>query len=373
MTTKFDFDVAIIGGGLAGLSAAIQLSNEFKVAVFEKHGYPFHKVCGEYVSMESWNYLERLGMPLDELNLPRISRLVLSSASGKYVSTALPLGGFGISRYLLDHSLAAIARNKGVSVFENCKVHDVVNEDGFKIISSGENFRVRFCCGAFGKKSNLDVRWQRDGRHSSKKYVAVKYHLRGNWDEEAIGLHNFKGGYCGISKVEGDKYCCCYLVSTAALRDQQNNIPLLEMNVLQQNPFLKSIFQNSAVVDGFPITISQISFRRKSSFENGVMMLGDAAGMIVPLAGNGMSIALRTGKEAALFITAFLHGKVSSDQLTVKYDQFWRRQFSSRFYISRGLQHFFGETALTNLFISTFKVFPQLASPLIRLTHGQPF
>jgi flavin-dependent dehydrogenase len=62
------YDVAIIGGGLGGLSLAIQLARKnFSVILFEKEKYPFHKVCGEYISMESWGFLEDLGLPLSDL------------------------------------------------------------------------------------------------------------------------------------------------------------------------------------------------------------------------------------------------------------------------------------------------------------------
>src|SRR5947208_17124622 len=86
----------IVGGGLAGLSLSIQLAKAgYAVVLFEKEKYPFHKVCGEYISMESWPFLNQLGLPLDEMELPIISKLVVSSPSGKVIKSLLGLGGFG--------------------------------------------------------------------------------------------------------------------------------------------------------------------------------------------------------------------------------------------------------------------------------------
>src|SRR4028118_913457 len=103
MTNASIYDVAIIGGGLAGLSLSIQLAKAgYNTVLFEKEKYPFHKVCGEYISLESWNFLESLGIHLKEMQLPRINTLQLSSHNGNCFQTGLPIGGFGISRFTLD-------------------------------------------------------------------------------------------------------------------------------------------------------------------------------------------------------------------------------------------------------------------------------
>src|ERR1700742_1058502 len=113
------YDIIIAGGGLAGLSLAIQLGKAgYRVALFEKEIYPYHKVCGEYISLESWNFLEELGLPLSDWNLPVIRTLLLSATDGTSLQHELPLGGFGISRYKIDAALAGIARRSGVDLFE---------------------------------------------------------------------------------------------------------------------------------------------------------------------------------------------------------------------------------------------------------------
>jgi flavin-dependent dehydrogenase len=102
-------------------------------------------------------------------------------------------------------------------------------------------------------------------------------------------------------------------------------------------------------------------------------MLGDAAGMITPLCGNGMSIALHTSKIAATLIDLFLQGKLSYQQMIAEYEIQWKHHFAKRLKTGRILQSFFGSTSLSNLLVGTVKAFPFLASPLIKQTHGKPF
>src|ERR1700744_1495579 len=135
------YDVIIAGGGLAGLALSIQgVRAGYRVALFEKESFPYHKVCGEYISLASWNFLEELGLPLSDWNLPIIRTLCMSSPNGRSLEQELPLGGFGISRYRLDAALADIARKEGVELYESTRVTDIVFErEVFTVVTSKGN------------------------------------------------------------------------------------------------------------------------------------------------------------------------------------------------------------------------------------------
>ncbi|MGZ3922731.1 MAG: NAD(P)/FAD-dependent oxidoreductase [Flavisolibacter sp.] len=372
------YDVAIIGGGLAGLASSILLAKEgHSVILFEKEKYPFHKVCGEYVSLESWEFLKRLGLPLDKMDLPVIDTLVLTAPNGNTFRTRLPQGGFGISRFELDSRLATIAKDNGVNIVEETKIDKVRFEEGFQLQAHSNTVSARVCCAAYGKRSNLDVKWQRNFLVASNKrldnYVGVKYHIRTNWEKNVIGLHNFQDGYCGISKIESDKYCLCYMTKADNLKKCNNNIEELEQMVLSSNPHLSKIFKESEKCESFPVTISQINFNKKSQVENHVLMLGDSAGMITPLCGNGMSIALHTAKLASEVVTNFLNEKIPRAEMEEAYQKSWHTHFARRLRTGRRLQYFFGSKRLSNLFVSGFKAVPFLSRPVIKMTHGKPF
>lgn len=378
------YDVAIIGGGLGGLSLAIQLARKsFSVILFEKEKYPFHKVCGEYISMESWDFLESLGVPLSDLDLPKIDTFNLTAPNGKSFTTKLPLGGFGISRYKIDSLLSSIAKECGVELLEETRVENVVfTEDRFCIqyfeLKTGNGqIEAAICCGAYGKRSNLDIKWKREfitkKDSNSNNYVAVKYHVTTNWPDNVIGLHNFKDGYCGISQIEDKKYCLCYLTTAENLRKSGNSILRMQEEILFVNPVLENIFTNSNFLFESPLTISQINFGKKTLIENNLLMIGDSAGMIAPLCGNGMSIALHTSKLAADCINLLLNKKIDFQEMENRFIQEWNKEFSKRITMGRLLQSFFGSVLLSNIFVMVFKTLPFLAKGIIRKTHGTAF
>jgi menaquinone-9 beta-reductase len=375
------YDVSIIGGGLAGLALSIQLAERgWKVVLFERETYPFHRVCGEYISMEAWDFLCSLSLPLPHWNLPRISRLQVSAPNGALLQAPLPLGGFGVSRYKLDAALANVARSKGVQVHEATKVENIKRTDaGFVLqvrnAADQQTFAATACCGAWGKRSNIDVAWQRpfitDKGTRISSWVGIKYHIRTGWPPDLIGLHNFRDGYCGISKIEDGWYCLCYLTRAANLK----GVPVhqLEKGLMSRNAALKNILQNSERKPGFPLAISQVSFRPKTRVENGVLLLGDAAGMIAPLCGNGMSMALHASKIAAGQINLFLSGKQDRAAMEKMYEQEWQTAFANRLRTGRALQRFFGSERGSNLMVSVMSRLPSFTHTLIRKTHGAPF
>jgi flavin-dependent dehydrogenase len=377
VNTNQTYDIGIVGGGLAGLSLSIQLARKgYRICLFEKEVYPFHKVCGEYISMESWDFLVRLGLPLENWNLPSIHQLYVTAPNGESISEKLPLGGFGISRYKLDAALAGIARSAGVNLLENTKVYDIAFEGGIhQIQTSGGLFAVNVACACYGKKSNLDVKWSRNflQENETQNYVGIKYHVKADLPEQQIALHNFPGGYCGISKIEDEKYCLCYLTRSENLKNNQHSIPAMEEKILKQNPVLRKLLDDTIVLYEEPVTIAQISFSKKTQIENHVLCIGDAAGMITPLCGNGMSMALHASKIAAEIIPLFLENQISREEMEKSYQKNWNRQFAARLKTGRLIQRFFGKTFWSVWLIRIMKPFPSLVRALIRQTHGERF
>lgn len=375
-TLSKTYPCAIVGGGLGGLCLAIQLAQQgVEVILFEKNSYPQHKVCGEYISMESWRFLTDLGVPLNDLNLPKITQLGISSENGFMLNSALDLGGFGISRYSLDHKLCQIAREKGVIIHENCKVLNVqiVEEEVSEITTSQGTFQAKIVCGSFGKYAPTFAKPTIDKSNNYPNYIGVKYHIETELAPNRIELHNFKDGYCGVSKVDMGRYCLCYLSKTTNLQTAGNDIKTMEEKVLYKNPFLKEYFTQSTFLFDKPMVISNVYFHPKDTHINGMFMVGDAAGAITPLCGNGMSMAMRASKLLAILLPQYLNGKIEKEVLISSYDNVWKANFKTRIWAGQYLQLLFGKKTSTQLALKTLHYFPSVTQKLIALTHGKPF
>lgn len=368
-------DVVIVGGGLAGLLSSILLARAgLAVVLLEKQAYPFHRVCGEYVSNEVIPFLESLNLFPSELNPSRIERLLISSVSGSFFEATLDLGGFGVSRYRWDHWLAQKARASGVTLLEQTTVQDVAFvTDHFVVTSTGGVCRAPLVIGSFGKRSRMDKVLQRDFLNQRSPYVGVKYHVKADFPPDLIALHNFAGGYCGISRVEGDIYNMCYLIHRDQVRRHQT-LEATERQVLGRNPHLRRLFHESERLFEKPEVINEISFEPKEIVQQHVLMAGDAAGMITPLCGNGMAIAIRSAKilsEAVL--EHWHHGQLRREALERVYASRWQQAFAKRLWAGRQIQGLFGGTLASSVAVTTGKWARPLARLLMKQTHGEPF
>jgi menaquinone-9 beta-reductase len=263
-------------------------------------------------------------------------------------------------------------------VHENEKVNEVLFDgSSFSLHTSAAVIKAKCAVAAFGKRSNLDVKWkrpfitQRPGKLNN--FIGVKYHVKIDAPADQIVLHNFADGYCGMSQVENNTFCLCYLTTARNLKKSGNSIETMEQNILFRNPLLKEVFSKAVFIHAAPVTIAQIAFTQKKQVEDHILMAGDAAGMITPLCGNGMSMALHGSKIAAAAITAFLQNKTSRQEMEDSYCREWKKLFAKRVRSGRFIQRLFGHPLLTNVFIAVMKPFPKITAYLIRQTHGEPF
>ena len=365
-------DVLIVGGGLAGLASGIHLSRKgVRVTLIEKESYPRHKVCGEYISNEIIPYLSWLGIDITVLRPAKIDLFEFSSGAGTSVKAQLPLGGIGVSRYQLDNYLYEHAVKNGCTVVKDNVTTVVYANDGFVVTTPSDTYSSKIVLGAYGKRSGIDVSLSRTFIRRKSPWLAVKAHYKGNFPNDVVALHNFPGGYCGVSKVENDIINICYLADYETFK-QFKNIEEYQQAVLYKNPLLKEILSNSIPVFEKPLAISQISFDAKEPVEHHILMTGDTAGLIHPLCGNGMAMAIHSAKIASELTIDFLNGKLSRQELEDKYRAEWRHNFNKRLVMGRTLAKALRSPVLTKQLLKAVVLFPSILPALIKQTHGKP-
>ena len=367
------FDVIIVGGGLAGLTSAIHLSTRKKrVLLIEKNEYPKHKVCGEYISNEVLPYLNSLGInPINE-GAKKITKVHISTTKSNLIKGELPLGGFGMSRYFLDNLLVKKAHLNGVQILKDTVDSIHFKKDSFTITTKSSGvFQSKITIGAFGKRSSLDQKMKRKFIQKKSPYLAVKIHVKGVFPENLVALHNFKGGYCGVSKVEDNAINVCYITEYRSFK-KHKNITDFQEQVVFKNKHLRKIFKETSPVFEKPLTISQVSFQTKNPVEDHIIMCGDTAGMIHPLCGNGMGMAISSAKLASTRILQFLNGEIKTREgLEKQYLRDWNKEFKIRLKAGHFIAWLFRNQTISQIAYSILKRIPSLLPKMIKFTHGK--
>lgn len=366
--------IIIAGGGLAGLTAALHLSRAgYPVSVLEKETYPRHKVCGEYISNEVLPYLNSLGVDPFELGAVPISTFEFSDQQGRKLQADLPLGGFGISRFLLDDHLRERAVEAGCEILQEQVEAIQFKTDQFEIKTlSGRMFEARLVIGAHGKRSGIDVSLSRDFISKKTPWLGIKAHYKGDFDSSKVGLHNFKGGYCGISKVEDDRINVCYLTHLESFKKYKDPETYRE-EVLRRNPELDAFFSQAEMLFDKPLSISQISFERKELVVDHILMCGDSASLIHPLCGNGMAMAIMGAKILSESIQKHVEGnRLNRNELERMYAANWKAHFSGRLKAGKILQTLLRNERATAIGLNVMRKAPFLMRQIIKTTHGKP-
>ncbi len=371
MANNKKWDLIIIGGGLAGLTAALHLSKyNCNVCLIEKNEYPHHKVCGEYVSNEVLPYLRSLNIDPFSAEAKKITKFELTDTKGIPIKVDLPLGGFGLSRFAFDNLLFQSLKSKATVVFDTVEKIDFV-ENQFSVSTQGKDvYKADFVAGAFGKRSNIDSFLKRDFMKQKSSWLAVKNHFEYDFPEDTVALHNFNGGYCGLSKTETNVVNACYLTTFKSFK-KYGDIEKFQEQELSKNPFLNKFFNEATPIFKKPLTISQISFHKKKPVENHIFMIGDSAGLIHPLCGNGMAMAIKSAQIfSEIFLEAFQNNNFDRGKLEEKYTNQWQNEFGERLKTGRFIQRVLLNPLASKVGLSFARSFPSVVPKIIEKTHG---
>lgn len=299
-------DVMVVGGGPAGAAAAIELARGGRrVSLMEKTTQAHDKVCGEFLSAEAIEDLRALGVDLSEA--VRIDRVRLAGGVGVR-EMRLPFPALSLTRRALDEALLQRAAAAGVGVLCGASVEALTTcADGWSAeIGGGGNrdeLRARQVVLATGKH---DLRGLPRPAGRQSDLVAFKMYFRLSAVQTAelagaVELTLFHGGYAGLQLVEGNAANLCCVVRKRRLRALRNGWEALLAEMTRSNRLLRERLTGSEPLLARPLAVSAIpyGFVRREACAGSMWAVGDQAAVIPSFTGDGMSIALHSGRLAA--------------------------------------------------------------------------
>jgi len=378
---KHDRDVAIIGAGVAGSSLAKTLADRgWDTVLFERKPFPRHKVCGEFLSPESQRMLQQLGLHgrVEALRPSRLPRTRLVIGSGEAIEIPLPGTALGISRYLLDSALLGAAIDAGVHVQTATAVTSVSpSEHGYTVeTKQGDvrsTYRVRAVIAAWGANGHAGhTGGGRSDPSADLAYVGVKTHVGGIEMEPVVELYFFEGGYVGVSPVEGGLVNVAALLKRASFADSDKTIAGWIDAACRRNALLQRRLAGAVPVPGTQAAVAPVDLRRKPQPWGTLPHVGDAALMIPPLCGDGMSMALRSALLCAPLADGCLRGEISLAGWQREYEQSIRREFYGPMQWGRLLHELLGMPVVPRLLLGAARLAPGLAYGLVKATRVKP-
>jgi menaquinone-9 beta-reductase len=301
------YDLIVVGGGPAGTSAAISCArNGARVLLLERGRFPRQKVCGEFVSAESLDLLADLliaqhGRLLSHaVRIPR-GRVFLDR---RVIETPVDPPAASISRVDLDAALWDSAEQCGVDVRQKVVVQGISGMGPFLVHSSGGEFESRALVNASGRWSNLNPASPQPG----VKWLGIKAHFAEVSALASVDLYFFDGGYCGVQPagVKCDEQPARINACAMVRADVASTLP----EVFACHPALQ---ERSRVWTPLtlPVSTSPLAFREPQPERDGILMAGDAAAFVDPFVGDGISLALRSGRLAGECVLPFFAGDIS--------------------------------------------------------------
>jgi menaquinone-9 beta-reductase len=282
-------DVVVIGGGPAGSSAAIRLARAgHQVRLYEKSRFPRGKLCGGFLSPESFDDLEDLNVlgALRRSGAVALHRTVIASQSGGVIETALPRAALSVSRDVMDELLLEQARIAGVAVFEGEDGFEHCDSAGCTVIAAGRLAMAR-------EEISADrlVPWYASPPTLYFGVQALFENVHGVTDQVELDL--IKSGYVGLAR-QANGVNVCALTTWEAVRRLGPSLDQVMASFAAENPVLGRHLSGARRVGKWMAVPVRLGIRRLA--RGTTFYTGDAACVVDPFAGEGMSIGLYSSR-----------------------------------------------------------------------------
>ncbi len=285
---KTEYDYIIIGGGVAGLCAAIHLGElGVRSLIIEAGEYPAQKVCGEFLSPEALPILRRWGICPVEIEE------AVFHVGNDALRYHFPSPAGGLSHLVLDPEL--VKRAEKATFLTNTRVlHFEPGLAGHRLeLSNGTTLHVPNVIIATGRLPYLSQ------QPPKLPYRGIKAHFAHVETRGALNMFFFEKGYLGISPIEEGK-CNVAALVRAETWEQWNRSGNGVEALLNTHPQIKALLSKGTLLFADWMTTPAPAFGMKHPPDwPHVYFVGDAAATIPPVTGNGLTLAIKSGMLAA--------------------------------------------------------------------------
>lgn len=376
-------DAVVLGGGIAGSAAAQQLAvRGWHTVLLDRQAFPRHKACGEFLSPEFQEMIGILGLAhlKDQLKPKRIKGARLIFHEGNALNVEMPGEAWGISRYVLDEALHLEGMKAGVDVRNEVTVQKVRPlEEGYEIeYKEGQDKKLlhaRIAIAAWGSQPRSGILPDSTDKHtiSSQRYIGLKAHYAGiQTDELVTELYFVPGGYIGLSPVEGDTVNVAGLISLDAVKGKGTAITEMIQTLARENAALDQRLGPGTAIPGTETSIAPVHLSDQPLAWRVIPHIGDAALMIPPLCGDGMSIALRSALLCSMVTDRYLQGEMDKVQFEIDYTRAVEEEFRGLLLRGRFIHKLCSVPQFTRYVPGLISRSPQLAAKLVQATRLKP-
>lgn len=360
-------EILVVGGGPAGAATACWLATGgSEVMVLERACGPRHKVCGEFLSIETQAYLSRLGVDPAALGAAPVEEVALYAGS-QGLTAPLPFRALSLSRHSLDEAVLQRASMQGAEIKRGVSAHRADPlASGWRVrCSDGEFIRCRTLVLATGKHALRGI----DDRRNAAS-VGLKIHLKLSMRStlalrKRVELFLLPDGYCGLELVESDVTNLCVLLRRTTIRHAGRGWPDLRDYLVSVSKDLGQRVGDSSPLWERPLAVVCPSggYRHASPIgtEHALYRVGDRIAHIPPFTGDGLGIALASAETAAIHIR--------NRQAPAVYHRVFRCRAASAIHLASALS-WMNETSLGRALITaTASRLPWVLQAAVRQTR----
>lgn len=380
---NLETEILIIGGGPAGATTAIYLSQlGFGITIIEKKVFPRETLCGEFLSKEVTDILKELNAFDDFISLSpnKLKSFSIIDDSGIELKSDLNFDAYAIKRSVFDSLLLEKAKTRNVNVIQPAEVISSakINSEFISEIEDGSDeitqIKSKLVIAAYGKQNILDKKLEREFVNKKSNLNGLKFHLpvkllKYSFSNE-IRIYADEEIYCGMNQVSDAEITVCFLENR-----KQSKIPSRErlIDLIKSNKHIQKVFSDEAINYLKSADIygtGNIYFGKREVVENGIIMIGDAASVISPLAGDGIGMAMESAKLLYEIMCKNNFDETNRETIYLSYRNSFKKIFYKRLKTANIIQEIILNRKYRKLGFGIANKYPSLLPYLIKFTRS---